>query len=519
MRRESAKFRPPRRPLLAIVLALVSLAAAAGVAQVDGATVRAGAQSGAPEQAVPPPATQPALADGRPLDREQEAILERVKRLENRLVKLAAELAESDPEKAERLRMASARAGEEQIRRRIERLVRLLQDQQFGDAERAQQELLADLDSILALLAGGGDDLQQRRAEREELERRRGVLRSLFDEQAQHLRATQGLRAAESRSPDSAPATDGADSSPEAEQVAALEQAQRATRERAAELEKELRPTRDDLPPDPGLEPLERAGDYMRRAADRLHERGLEQAEEWQQKALEHLQRALDELEDALRQVRREEMEETLAALEQRFRYLLEGERQVRAGVDELQRAKATASANTPDPDGDAAGELLRVAAQQHELVEQCRSAQVILIEEGTTVVLPALAAQILADMEDVAQRLDKADVAAVTQRRLDDVIRLLEQIVAAVERKRREEQEAAAAEGNRDAPATDAMLPPSAELKLLRSQQVAVNERTRALGEEQGPERTPEQIAELERLAERQQELSELTRRMAEEK
>ena len=48
---------------------------------------------------------------------------------------------------------------------------------------------------------------------------------------------------------------------------------------------------------------------------------------------MEQLQRALDELDDALRQVRREELAETLTALEARFKSMLARQQQVLSAV------------------------------------------------------------------------------------------------------------------------------------------------------------------------------------------
>jgi hypothetical protein len=124
------------------------------------------------------------------------------------------------------------------------------------------------------------------------------------------------------------------------------------------------------------------------------------------------------------------------------------------------------------------------------------------------------LVRQLAADMQAVAQRLDRADTSEPTRVLLADIIALLEEIVGAIERKRNEEPQDQQGQpqesGQQDRPMS--LLPPSAELKLLRSSQVRVNERTGALRGADGNDR-----ALLRHLAQRQRRLAELARKMNE--
>lgn len=441
---------------------------------------------GAPATAATPPEAATS-APASTLSEQQNLVRDRLQRLEGLMLKLSRALEESEPDKAERLRDTLEQVGQRRVRTRADRLVALLREGKLSDASRDQEALLADLDAMLELLISNESVLDRRRAERQRLEQLKRAVRTLLDEQAERLSRTQ------SAAKDDPNALEG------------LEDAQRETQRRTQDLNREMQPKAGESRT-PGTEQTERAAEHMQRAADRLGEHQQDAAEQEQQQALRNLQQAVDELEDALRQVRREEMEQTLAALEARFRAMLDSEKQVRSTVVEL-AAKDRGSWSRTDQ--------LRLAdatETQRKAGADCAAVERILVDEGTTVILPELVAQLAEDMNVVLLRLEESDPSAETQAALDSVIGRLEEIIAAVE-SRREQQEQADQQQQQPAGerGSQPLLPGSTELKLLRGWQQRLNQRTAALASEASG------LGELTRLAERQRRLADLTRRMHE--
>lgn len=588
----------PHRMRFTLLILLALLSAAGGTAQ-----------------DAPPPAD----LGPETLTAQQQEVQDRLRRLEDRMVKLTRLLAETEPDQAQRLQAALEQSGRQQIKQRISEAIVLLRQEQYGEADHAQEQVLNELRALLETLTSTQPDLERLRAERERLERLQAAVQALFDEQMaerQRLQQQEGelataqalgelaeqlndlarrqaelrertnagesapdelaadqdalrteaaaleeqlremAQAAESDeqmrtlaaaagevvealgemraagrqlqqdSPDAA-ATDAAQQAAEAHLQAAaehmraaeereaqqadlreIERLQRETQAKTQDLGRQMQPS-GNTPATPGREQVEQAAENMRAAANRLGENDAQQAGEQQETALARLQRALDELDDALRQVRREEREEMLAALETRFAAMLERERQVRAAAGEL--------AEQPLEQWDRA-QHLRLAetdAEHRDVLAEAEAAHRLLIDEGTSIVLAALTQDIVTDMHDVAQRLATEDVGPATLTTLDAIIAQLEEIVEAVqwqrERERRGESDPSRGGQGGQAP----LMPPAAELKLLKAAQVRINTRTLALE----PAATEDAAARerFDRLSQRQRELSDLTIRIIE--
>lgn len=440
-----------------------------------------------------PTATAPAA-----LAQRQRDVRDQLQQLESRLATLARLLAETEPDQAERLRAALACAGEKQLKRRLERLAELLEAGALGEAEQAQKSMLADLKEMLRRLTDTSTELDRKRAARQRLETFKRTLRLLIDRQLDaHYRtqatATEPLERAALRP---------------------LEDTQRQLAERAARLEAELRAPREDAPERAARSHVGRAREHMQTAADRLGELEPEAALAAQAAALEQLQRGLDAIDDVLRQVRREELEETLVALETRFKRMLRDERRVAQDVAALADREPD---ERPGPDQ----RSVEAAAQmQHAVAAQCDAVVRILVSEGTTVVLPELAGQLAGDMAATARRLDEGDISPPTRDLLDHIVAGLAEIVAAIELRRQQDlQMLLQPPGDGPAGTVQALLPVSAELKLLRSAQVRINDRTMKLAETGGVPSPPTRAAALHRLSEQQRRLIELVRRMHERK
>lgn len=488
----------------------------------------------------PPPANAQSAdqaAATQPLVERQKLIQDRLQRLEETMIKLSRALAESEPEKSERLRETLDEAGRRRLKARIAHLVDLLRKQELSAAEREQAAALADLESLLDTLSSTLNEAERRREERKRLEALKREVRALLDEQIDAMQKTHEIAAeieASRRRADekeggkteaSDPKTgDAAPPKPTAAAAQAMQEAESRQRElqrKATELHKKMKAKKSEIPT-PGVEQIGQAEQAMDEAAENLREVRPREAEPQQQKAAEKLQESIDELENALRQIRKEEMEETLATLESRLAGLLEGEKKVRAavvGLVEQPPAEWTRDEQLAVADA---------ARTQSELAEEAESIRRILVDEGTTVILPELIGQAAGDIRNVAARLSRNEATAETRSILDDIIQLLEEMLEAVKTRRDEnEHRQDSQDGQEGQPDENRpLLPGSAELKLLRSSQLRINHRTAAIGAapatvdgEIDPARAARRQAELDALSHRQRQLSELTRRMNERK
>jgi len=132
-------------------------------------------------------------------------------------------------------------------------------------------------------------------------------------------------------------------------------------------------------------------------------------------------------------------------------------------------------------------------------------------------VVFPAVIEQLGEDMRDVAERLARIKTGVLTQTMEEEIATTLEDIVGAVERKLEEMKQQGKSSQQSQSPQDQPLLPTSAELKLLKSMQVRVLSRTRAIETEReaGKLAGEELLKTTEHLTERQKEASEIAREM----
>ncbi len=232
-----------------------------------------------------------------------------------------------------------------------------------------------------------------------------------------------------------------------------------------------------------------------------------------QQRAVEDLERALEEIERALAQLREEEREEILAALEARFREILERHRPVTATTVELETLKAERPWTRAD-----VLRLADVAAEEAMLADLVQAALDILVEDGTTVIFPRIVGQLRDDMWAVHGLLEAERTDAYTQGLEREIEQTLEELIAALERARQESQAEQAEEGQSQSPpeALQPLVPGSAELKLLKFAQERVNRRTAAFDEARPPGPLDAMMqGRIEALTRRQKDVAEMTLEM----
>ncbi len=273
----------------------------------------------------------------------------------------------------------------------------------------------------------------------------------------------------------------------------------------------EINPWSDDVP---AKKRLKAAEDRMKQAKLKLEQANRKGAAEEQKKAIEELNEAKRELEEILRQLREEEIERMLAQLEARFRKMLEMQVQVHAGTLRLDRVPESARGRDEEI------EATRLSRREKQIMDECDKAIILLKEEGSAVAFPEAAEQMREDMQQVMFRLEQAKVGSITQSIELDIIKALEEMIAALQKAQKEIQSGDPpppmdSEGQpEDQPLVDKI----AELKMIRALQMRINTRTQTYGKllkdpevEQAQDK--ELIDALERLSDREQRVTKITR------
>lgn len=273
-------------------------------------------------------------------------------------------------------------------------------------------------------------------------------------------------------------------------------------------------------PEQAGAEEVESAIPHQQEAAEQLDKQNPQKAADAQEKAIEKLEQAKRQIEEELKQKRAERRKELLAALENRFRAMLA--RQLECNK-ETSRLDTLGQTNWKRSDQLALGEL---GTRQNWVADEADQALHILKEEGTTVVFPQVVEHVRDDARDVTQRLGASDTGESVRATQESIAETLKELIEAIEKKQAEE-EGENAESPQQEDGKSPLLPGSAELKLLRSCQIRVNEAThrlqldreKAAGDTVSPERPVS--ADLEtrthKLAQRQQQVHEMAKAMHE--
>lgn len=235
------------------------------------------------------------------------------------------------------------------------------------------------------------------------------------------------------------------------------------------------------LPPEsqnPAQQRLQQAQQKMQAAQKKLEEAKRNEAKTEQEAARQELEKAKAELEEILRQLREEEIERTLAQLEDRFRKMIEMQVKVLQATQRMESLPPDTRGREVDIE---AGKL---AVEQRKIVLEADKAYNLLLEEGSSIAFPESVEQVRGDMEQVADRLAKTKIDQITVGLEEDIVAALNELLKALqqaqkdqeEKKKDEEQQQQAPPGeDQDQPLVDKI----AELKMIKSMQLRVNERT----------------------------------------
>jgi hypothetical protein len=227
----------------------------------------------------------------------------------------------------------------------------------------------------------------------------------------------------------------------------------------------------------------------------------------------------MEQLEEILRQLREEEIERSLAALESRLRSMLQAQNKV---LEETERLQQIA--------GEKADRQVQIRAsnlsvEERKILTEGQRALLLLREEGTSAAFPEAMSQVLIDVQSVVDRLAQADTGKLTVGIEKEIVSSLEEMVEALvavqkDQKKRKEQRQSPGQQPQGQQGEQPLVDQLAELRLIRTLQLRVNKRTQSLSEVLkdpsdvvGQAEAEDVNAQLRSLAERQASIQQVTR------
>jgi hypothetical protein len=229
---------------------------------------------------------------------------------------------------------------------------------------------------------------------------------------------------------------------------------------------------------------LRKANKHQKQANKNLKEKKKNDAHTEMEDAAAQIIKAKEKLMKMLRQLREEELMQTLEKLNARFKRMLQVELAIRTqtellgneikllGVDssEMRQMKIRAS---------------KLGEDQGSLIKDADAALVLLREDGTAQAMLESLLQVRFDIDEAKSRLDKAEIDSVTLDVEDAIISALQEMIEAVDDaikesdKRKKDIENSPSPSGPQAEKEEPLIQLLAELKMIRSMQKRVNDRT----------------------------------------
>ena len=226
--------------------------------------------------------------------------------------------------------------------------------------------------------------------------------------------------------------------------------------------------------------------------------------------------KAIDELEKRLKQLREEEMKKLLANVEARCSKMLqmqidvyESTKSIDKGILAKNGVKETADQQKAQQQGDKEGQIVAEADRALKLLES----------EGSAVAFATVLEEVRQDMIAVQRRLAQTYVDKTTQAIEEDIIAMLKDMIEALKKAQAEIGKPGEPKPPGDSkPQDKKLIDLLAELKLIRTLQVSINNRTSTYGGKEKVEQSKDALiqGELKQLSARQVKLQEMIDKIA---
>lgn len=512
-------------------------------------------QPTAAEDAAAPEVKKSNLSD------KQEAITQQFKRFESTLHDLGEYMKKTDPARADLLFRAFGQSKQNQMTVEMQRVLQMLDQGQLGDAVERQENLLKNMQNLLALLQsedrmsevekekqriqdllkdvnrlmgqerdvraaterGGNpadlknkqqktadnaqklvDKIEQQDAEKSDSQKSDSDSKSSEKEQEGQQKdqknpegksdsksESESGKSSESESKGKPPengksdpnqkGSEGqkSDQQSQEQQQQSQQQQQQGQQGKAQEGENQQSQEQQQKKT-PGREQIEQARQEMEKAIEELEKKQKDAASRHQDDAIRKLAEAKEKLEEMLRQLREEERELMLAAMEARLQKILAQQNRVYAGTLSI--------GQVPEKERTSRHTALAVQLSREESLIglEVEKAILLITDEGSSVAFSEALAEVREDVQNVSYRLNRVQVDELTQGIEKDIISSLEEMIEALqkemdksdEEKKKQQQQ----QQQQGSPEDQALIDTLAEIKMLRSLQLRVNNRTRRI-------------------------------------
>ena len=426
-------------------------------------------------------------AQSQELSDKQRSLAGRYAQLEQILLRLAETSATSDPRRATLLNKTLLESRDKLLVQRLETLVTALERRQLADAVNAQNSIEQDMFELLKLLESA-DRNERRDAEKEKIKdflkdieailNSERTLRNQTRQQEQHRlpvleKDQQDTRIKTQALRDRIAEHEGWQPQEENEQSESSDQSDQS------------QPRQEQSQ---SQQAMQKAIERMRQVEKRLQQAEREGAIEEQEEAIAELQRLKEELEKILRQLREEELMQTLEKLEERFKRMIRLEQAIRSQTERL--------INELERDVSSDQRQIKIRADrlgidQQAVIEDAEAALLLLREDGTAQAMVETLLQARFDMNEVKNRIERTELEVVTLHIADAVIDALQEMLNAIQtaieesRERQENAENQQQEMQEGRVMEEPLIQLLAELRMIRSMQRRVNERTIRYDEE----------------------------------
>ncbi|VTS05135.1 hypothetical protein [Tuwongella immobilis] len=259
----------------------------------------------------------------------------------------------------------------------------------------------------------------------------------------------------------------------------------------------------------PGKKQVQDAVPNQEQAKKDLDKNKRDDAATEQEKAIKKLNEAKAELEKKLKQDREEELEKLLANLEARCNLMLGMQIEVYENTKSLK--KSIESNMPPQPSRADSQKSQELSDREGRIVEEANKAIALLESEGSAVAFPQVFEEVKRDMIAVQRRLNEARADGDTLAIEEDIIAALKEMVEALKKAQqdmKDKKDSPPMPGQAGEPPPQGLIDQLAELKMIRSLQFRVNDRTTKYSKKFQGEQADDPIIrnELKDLADRQE-------------
>ncbi len=438
-----------------------------------------------------PPDAQAKLGN---LSNRQEQLREQLDRVQRKMEQMSGRIEENDPVGAETLREAADGSRQAGTAEQMQKAAAGIQQNQVGAAETAQKQAAEDLKQMLDTLENTRErDLAKIVQKLREAESKLAEIRKRQLEQLERTKEAQAK----------------ADENERRRELEKLAREEKELQQETARLAQQLKRLR-----------AEQAGKTSSSASSRMSQAGQqmeqgegEQAQEQQEKVLEDLQKAQKEVAEARKEAEAQLAMEQLAKIADTLAALHTREKAIKDETVRLETARQE-KGNWTRPQ---LASLRTAVETQAAVREETEKAKEVLTSAP---VFALTLTRAISNMERAAERLGErqadAETQAAEQAAIDRFAQLLDALKSDPNNQQDEQNEQQQGEGGgqQGGPPRDG-IPPIAQLKMLRSLQIEINQRTTELAElQKRAERlSPAQQNELKSLADEQGTLADLVR------